>query len=172
MSYPHPRQPKDAWLDFGDDSNVVGKIAQHYLVDLEQPGLPYSRNHFMLIELMTTGGEIPAADVDIVIFHHQGTVLAIAQVSGIIAIQSSPARPGQYRTLVSCEPMSTVADVPVAEEDEEYVDAEVDHVLCRVDENCCPRTSYGRMPKGAPMRDQQRAHSFTLNVLVDAHCSF
>lgn len=172
MNYPRPRQPKDALLEPLYDCNVIGKIAQHYLVDLDQPGLPYSRNHFMLVELVTTGGEIPTANVDVVIFHYDHTVLTIAQVSGIIAIQSSPDHPGQYRTLVSCEPMSMVADVPVSEDDEDYVDAEVDNVLCRVDENRCPGTSRGQMPKGAPMRDQQQAHHFTMNVLVDALHSF
>lgn len=172
MNYPRPRQPKDARLAPLDDCNLIGKIAQHYLVDLEQSGLPYSRNHFLLVELMTTCGEIPAANADVVIFHYQGTVQAIAQVSGVVAIQSSPAQPGQYRTLVSVEPMATIANVPVSEDDDEYVDSELDHVLVRVDENRCPRTSYGHMPKGAPMRDQQRAQSFVMNILVDAHCSF
>lgn len=168
MRYPRPKQPKTALIEYGDGSNVIGKVVQHYLTDLEHPSLPYSRNHFLLVELMTTGGDIPQADCDVVIFHYEGTVLAVAQVTGIIAIQSCADHPGQYRTLVSCEPMSTLADVPVAEEFEDYVDDELDHVFVRIGENKCPRTSNGWMPKAAPMRDQATAQDFTLDIIAQA----
>jgi len=92
----------------------------------------------------------------------------VAQVSGIIAMNCHPGYPGQYRTLVSCEPMATVADVPVAEEFEDYLDNELDHVIFRVGKNRCPRTSNGRMPKGAPMRDQAKANEFTQDVIAQA----
>lgn len=168
MRYPRPKQPKAARVASDDNSNVIGKVAKHYLTDLEHPSLPYSRNHYLLVELMTTGGDIPQPNCDIVIFHFEGTVLSVAQVTGIIAIESSADHPGQYRTLVSCEPMSTLADVPVAEEFEDYVDAEVDHVLFRVGENKCPRTSKGWMPKAAPMRNQAMAQDFTLDIIAQA----
>jgi hypothetical protein len=172
MKHPRPLQPKAAWSNAEDISNVTGQRCQHHLVDLDQASLPYSRNHYMLVELMTTGGELPQKDCDIVIFHHKGIVLSIAQVSGVIAIQANASHPGQYRTLVSVEPMTGVAGVPVSEDHEDYLEKELDHNFCRIDENRCPRTSKGHMPKGAPMRDQAGAAAFVISVLVDAHCGF
>ncbi|MET3606033.1 hypothetical protein ABIC99_003868 [Sphaerotilus sulfidivorans] len=126
----------------------------------------------MLVELMTTSGVIPQPNTDVVVFHHDGIVRAVMQVSGIVAIQSAQGFPGQYRTLVSCEPMVTLADVLVAEEHEYYLDDELDHLVCRISENRCPPTSKGRMPKGAPMRDQKQAADLVLTAIEDAILAF
>lgn len=167
-TFPHPRQPISAFLESAGTSNVIGYEGSCFLADLDQKAPPYSRNGFLLVELITDGGALPTANFDNVIFHSRQHVVAIAVVSSVLAIQSNPGQPGCYRTLVACEPMSTIANVRTPEGFENFMEAELDHAWGRIDKNLCKPNSRAVMPMGACMRNQQLARELLLETFADA----
>ena len=170
MPYAQPRQPAQALEHRSLESEGVSYVRQRFLVNLDETEVPYSTNKFLLTELVTNGGEIPVPFVDVVAFHAKGTVVTLTVVTSVIAIQSSPKQPGHYRTLVSCQPVPIIADVPVPEQHAEYVKDELDWVWACLYTNRSPHNSRGHIPQGGLMLDQAMAEEFWVDTAVDGIC--
>jgi hypothetical protein len=170
MPYVQPRQPLAALFQDSNGADLNQPV-RHYLVDLPTPDVPYSTNRFLLAELVGEADQHPKPGLDIVIFHSVGKVILLGEVTAVLAAKMALDQPGRYRALVSCAPMATIADVDVPEGQEQYLAGELARMGVALDENRCPPTSLGKIPKGALMQDQSAASEFVLETLVDAALS-
>ncbi len=168
MPHDQPRQPLAAFFQGSSCANFTDKPVKHYLVDMPTPTVPYSTNRFLLAELASEAAQRPEPGLDIVIFHSVGKIVLLGLVTAVLNVESNPDQPGHCRTLVSCEPMSTIADVNVPEGQDGYLRDELVVIQTALEKNLCPPTSKGKVPKGAPMQDQKMACQFVLDTLVDA----
>jgi len=171
MPHVQPRQPLAAFFQDSSSADFASKPVLHYLVDLPTPDVPYSTNGFLLAELVGEADQHPTPGRDVVIFHSLGKVVLMGVVTAVLATKTAPDQPGRYRTLISSAPMATIADVNVPEGLEQYLAGELARMGVALDENWCPPTSLGKIPKGALMQDQSAASEFVLETLVDAALS-
>lgn len=168
MPYAQPRQPIAAFFQGRNNPDFTPKPVVYYLVDLATAAVPYSRNDFLLAELASADGQKPTPGIDLIIFHSAGTIVLLGEVTSIVAEETCVEQPDSRKVLVSCAPMSTIADVDVPEGHEQYLVDELLVTQAIIQENLCPSTSRGQIPKGARMRDQGLAHELVFDVLVDA----
>lgn len=169
MQYPIPRQPEGAISIHDCNEVTVSDIEPAvFLTNMEEPKMPYSTNGFMLADLISHNGRLPVPGFDIVIFYSDDIVVCIGTVTALLTHETTPAQPGRWRSLVSCQPWLSIANVPTSEEAEDILWPELRWVSDQIRITRIRPPSRGEIPRGALMKDQQEGHELVREIRAES----